>query len=257
MIEKLSKLATYGGTWVLYLMIALSIASIAIMIERAIFFARRRDDDDALARKVVSALRRHDVREADRLLGASPSVAAAAVRPALEWLDGGPDAIEEIVEAEMTKQRKELEWGMTFLGTLGTNAPFVGLLGTVLGVIQAFQQLGAAGQNQGAMGSVMAGIAEALIATGVGLFVALPAVVAYNLAQKRINEIEQGAAQITKRLMAFLKSEEKHAREFHALGEQRPAYHELEAARQHEDRSGDHLRSATPSEGDEPLAEMS
>ena len=137
MIEKLSKLATYGGTWVLYVMIALSIASIAIMIERAIFFARRRDDDDALARKVVSALRRHDVREADRLLGASPSVAAAAVRPALEWLDGGPDAIEEIVEAEMTKQRKELEWGMTFLGTLGTNAPFVGLLGTVLTYAQA------------------------------------------------------------------------------------------------------------------------
>jgi biopolymer transport protein ExbB/biopolymer transport protein TolQ len=255
-IEKLSKLATYGGTWVLYVMIALSVVSIAIMIERSIYFARRRDDVDALAHRVVAALRRHDVREADRLLAASPSVAAAAVRPALEWLDGGPDAIEEIVEAEMTKQRKELEWGMTFLGTLGTNAPFVGLLGTVLGVIQAFQQLGAAGQNQGAMGGVMAGIAEALIATGVGLFVALPAVVAYNVAQKRINDVEAGAAQITKRLMAFLKAEEKHAREFHALGELRPAYHELESDRRNAAQSDD-FRSAAPSEGDEPVAEMS
>ena len=83
---------------------------------------------------------------------------------------------------------------MTLLGTLGNNAPFVGLLGTVLGVIEAFHQLGAAGQNKEAMGNVMAGIAEALVATGVGLFVALPAVVAYNIVQKKIGEIEANVA---------------------------------------------------------------
>jgi biopolymer transport protein ExbB/biopolymer transport protein TolQ len=198
----LSKLATYGGTWVLYVMIALSVVSIAIMIERSIYFARRRDDVDALAHKVVAALRRHDVREADRLLAASPSVAAAAVRPALEWLDGGPDAIEEIVEAEMTKQRKELEWGMTFLGTLGTNAPFVGLLGTVLGVIQAFQQLG--NNNKDAMGNVMVGIAEALIATGVGLVVAIPAVVAFNIVNKWVGNVESNVSVMAKYVAAQL-----------------------------------------------------
>jgi biopolymer transport protein ExbB/biopolymer transport protein TolQ len=251
MIEKLQKIATFGGTWVLYLMIALSVVSIALMIERAIFFARRRDDVDALARKVVAALRRNDRREAERLLAASPSIEAAAVRPALEWLDGGPEALEEIVEAEMTAQRRELEWGMTFLGTLGNNAPFVGLLGTVLGVIQAFQQLGGAGQNQGAMGNVMSGIAEALIATGVGLFVALPAVIAYNVAQKRINDVEQGVAQLTKRLLAYLKAEEKLAREYHELGELRPvAHHELEIEREAEPRSGDHYLTAVASDDD-------
>ena len=77
---------------------------------------------------------------------------------------------------------------MTLLGTLGNNAPFVGLLGTVLGVIEAFHQL-SGGPAKAAMGNVMSGIAEALVATGVGLFVALPAVVAYNVAQKRIGEI--------------------------------------------------------------------
>jgi biopolymer transport protein ExbB/biopolymer transport protein TolQ len=230
MIEKLSKIATYGGGRVLYLMIALSVLSIAIMIERAIWFARRRDDVDRLSRNVVAALRRHDPREAERLLARSPSVEAACVLPAMEWLEGGAEAIQEIVEAETVRQRKELEWGMTFLGTLGNNAPFVGLLGTVLGVIQAFQQLGNAGQNQGAMGNVMAGIAEALIATGVGLFVALPAVVAYNVAQKRINDVEQGVALLTKRLLGYLKSEEKLVREFDALGVPRPPHHEIEVA---------------------------
>ncbi len=82
---------------------------------------------------------------------------------------------------------------MNLLGTLGNNAPFVGLFGTVLGVIEAFHQL-ADSSNKAAMGNVMSGIAEALIATGVGLFVALPAVVAYNVAQKKIGDIESNAA---------------------------------------------------------------
>ena len=75
-----------------------------------------------------------------------------------------------------------------FLGTLGNNAPFIGLLGTVLGVIEAFHQL-SGGPAKAAMGNVMTGIAEALVATGVGLFVALPAVVAYNVGAKRAADI--------------------------------------------------------------------
>src|SRR5207249_1363306 len=116
------------------------------------------------------------------MLGASKSIEAKVIRKTLVWMDGGPDALHEALDAEMAKERRALEKGGTFLGTLGNNAPFIGLLGTVLGVIEAFHQLGSNGQNQGAMGNVMSGIAEALIATGVGLFVALPAVVAYNVA---------------------------------------------------------------------------
>jgi biopolymer transport protein ExbB/biopolymer transport protein TolQ len=76
----------------------------------------------------------------------------------------------------------------------------------VLGVIIAFHQLGATGGNTSAMGGVMAGIAEALVATGVGLFVALPAVVAYNLIQKKIGDIEVDAVALTKLLTAHLKA---------------------------------------------------
>ena len=111
------------------------------------------------------------------LLHGSPTIEAEVLRASLRWAHGGPEALEAAIEGEMIKRRRELERGMTLLGTLGNNAPFVGLLGTVIGVIVAFADL-ADGQNKVQMDKVMGGIAEALIATGVGLFVAIPAVVA-------------------------------------------------------------------------------
>ena len=80
-------------------------------------------------------------------------------------------------------QRMRLERRLGFLGTLGSNAPFVGLLGTVIGIVQAFDQLqlaGTANGSGGAMGGVMGAIAEALVATAIGLVVAIPAVAAFN-----------------------------------------------------------------------------
>jgi biopolymer transport protein ExbB/biopolymer transport protein TolQ len=196
----------------------LSIFSIGIMIERYIFFRVRQDDTDKLADQLVGRLRDGDVRGADQLLAKSPSVEAAVVRPALKWLDGGAGAVEEALEGEMRKRRRELERGMTAMGTIGNNAPFVGLLGTVIGVIDAFHLLGE-GQNKEAMGHVMSGISEALVATGVGLFVALPAVVAYNVIAKKVNEIESNVGVIGKQLLAYLKTQDKLAQELHALGE--------------------------------------
>jgi biopolymer transport protein ExbB len=81
------------------------------------------------------------------------------------------------VKSVLTLKRTEIESGLTVLATLGANAPFIGLFGTVLGIIQAF---GALGSSQSTGTSVMTGISEALIATAVGLFVAIPAVIAFN-----------------------------------------------------------------------------
>ena len=85
----------------------------------------------------------------------------------------------------------------------GNNAPFIGLFGTVIGVIVAFADL-AEGSSKIQMDKVMGGIAEALIATGVGLFVAIPAVVAYNVYQKKITDIEDNVSSMNKRLCALL-----------------------------------------------------
>jgi biopolymer transport protein ExbB/biopolymer transport protein TolQ len=189
-------------------LLALSVASLTAAVERWRFFRRHHDDIAALSRRLQAALLEGDFEAADATLAASPSLEARIVRAALRWASGGAGAVADVVESELGQTRAALERGLTLLGTLGNNAPFVGLLGTVLGVIEAFHHLGG-GQNKEAMGNVMAGIAEALVATGVGLFVALPAVVAYNLAQKRIGDIEAGVASLSKLVTAALRSRER------------------------------------------------
>src|SRR5688572_18921182 len=206
LIERLMRIALFGSEWVLYLLLLLSVVSFSTMLERWAFFRKRRVDVGALLLDVRKRLEKDDVAGVERLLESSRSVEARVGREALRWAQGGADAMSDAVDSELARAKSELERGTNLLGTLGNNAPFVGLFGTVLGVIIAFHALGEAGGNAGQMGGVMAGIAEALVATGVGLFVALPAVVAYNVIQKRIGEIESGALALTKLLTAYVKA---------------------------------------------------
>jgi biopolymer transport protein ExbB/biopolymer transport protein TolQ len=206
LIERLLKVALLGSAWVLYLLIALSIISIATMVERFLYFRKLRVNGDELRRKLANHLDDDDLDGAGKYLEQSPSIEARIAREALRWAPSGAEAMNDAVDSELGRSKKELEKGLNMLGTLGNNAPFVGLFGTVLGVIMAFSALGSQGQNTSAMGGVMAAIAEALVATGVGLFVALPAVVAYNLIQKRIGEIETEAISLTKLISAYLKA---------------------------------------------------
>src|SRR5688572_3591778 len=206
LIDRLLKVALLGSEWVLYLLVGLSVVSLATMVERWVFFLRHREDLDQLRQRLTERLDAGEVREAASVLETSRAIEAKLALTALRWAYAGPEAIADAVDSELGRVKKELERGLNLLGTLGNNAPFVGLLGTVLGVIIAFQALGAAGQNTQAMGGVMSGIAEALVATGVGLFVALPAVVAYNLIQKRIGDIESASISLTKLISAHLKA---------------------------------------------------
>ncbi|HEY3496288.1 MAG TPA: MotA/TolQ/ExbB proton channel family protein [Polyangiaceae bacterium] len=206
LIERLMRIALFGSEWVLYLLLLLSVVSFSTMLERWFFFRKRRVDLAVLLTDVRKKLEKDDVEGVERLLESNGSFEARIGREALRWARGGADAMSDAVDSEIARAKSELERGTNLLGTLGNNAPFVGLFGTVLGVIIAFHALGDAGGNAGQMGGVMAGIAEALVATGVGLFVALPAVVGYNVIQKRIGEIEAGALALTKLLTAYVKS---------------------------------------------------
>ena len=205
LVDRLLKVALAGSTWVLWLLLALSVVSFTAMLERWLFFRRHKDDIEALRKRLVSALAARDLAQAKVILARSPSIEARVIRSALAWDEGGPAAVADAVDSELAAARKDLERGTNLLGTLGNNAPFVGLFGTVLGVIEAFHQL-SAGAAKAAMGNVMSGIAEALVATGVGLFVALPAVVAYNIAQKRIAEIEGDTLSLSKLVTAALRT---------------------------------------------------
>jgi biopolymer transport protein ExbB/biopolymer transport protein TolQ len=209
LVERLSRIVLLGSTWVLYLLFALSIISLAAALERWIFFARRSDDMEVLESHFADALESSDFERARGVLQASRSLEAGIVLTALRWAHGGPRALADALDASLARTRRELDRSTTLLATLGNNAPFIGLLGTVIGIINAFHQLGDAGQNKAAMGNVMSGIAEALIATGVGLFVALPAVVVYNVIQKRIAEVETGAQVLGKLAGAFVEARER------------------------------------------------
>jgi biopolymer transport protein ExbB/TolQ len=208
LVERLSGIALLGSTWVLYLLLLLSVVSMASALERWMYFARRSEDMDALANRFSEALEVEDFDRARQILRESRSLEAGIVLGALRWVHGGPRAFADAIDASVARARSQLLRSTYLLGTLGNNAPFIGLLGTVIGVIDAFHQLGAVGQNHGAMGNVMTGIAEALVATGVGLFVALPAVVAYNLVQKKVAEVETGVQVLGKLVGAFVETRE-------------------------------------------------
>ena len=207
-VEKLLKVALLGASWVMYLMIFLSVISIGQMVERWLFYLKHNVDADELEEQLMKLIEAGDQEGAEALLDKQKarSFEAEAIRPALRYLAAGPDAFTDCVDAEFVKIRQDCERGMNLLATLGNNAPFIGLMGTVIGVIISFQKLG---QSQGAnsMSSVMGGIAEALVSTGVGLFLALPAVVAYNILSKKVEGIDGNIQSMTKHITAFMKAQ--------------------------------------------------
>jgi biopolymer transport protein ExbB len=171
-----------GATWVLWLLVFLSILSVAVMIERAVFYLRRRVDVGAMGAKLSAALDKNDIAGARALFVDDDTMEAHVLGAGLNLFDRGAHVVSETMEAELVRQKTRFESYLIFLGTLGNNAPFIGLFGTVLGIIKAFKDLSIGDPTKGGAGAqaVMAGISEALVATAVGLAVALPAVVAFN-----------------------------------------------------------------------------
>jgi biopolymer transport protein ExbB len=211
LVEWLQNLMTnFGAGWVMWLMIFLSVISVAIMLERGWFYWSLRDDIGALAQKLRDNLRQGDTEGARQMLERSPSAEAAVVVAGLMEADRGAQAADEAMQGAMALQRQKLERRLAFLGTLGNNAPFIGLFGTVIGVVQAFEQLGkqtttvATQSAVAAPQEVMAAIAEALVATAVGLLIAIPAVAMYNFYQRLSRSILANTNALTHVLLSYL-----------------------------------------------------
>jgi biopolymer transport protein ExbB/TolQ len=211
MMDKLLDIAGVGGTVVLVILLALSVISIGIIIERTIYFAKRRVHSVDLAKSVQAKLVANDRDGVVAMLAKLPSIEAQALHDALAWYDAGPEPFEEMLRKGLTDRRKDFESGLVFLGTLGNNAPFVGLFGTVLGIIVAFRELSSAAANvasgSGNMNNVMAGIAEALVSTAVGILVAVPAVIFFNIFQKKTVTIEDNVSSLGNAVIAHMKRE--------------------------------------------------
>ena len=184
-IERFLAFALLGATWVLWLLVGLSVLSVAFMIERIRFYFSTRIDVGKVADALAKALRKGGVEEARKVMSAEKCVVeTAVVHAGLDHIDEGPHAVEAAMEAARAIQKPVLERNLAFLGTIGNNAPFIGLLGTVIGIVKAFHALSR--DTQGGASAVMYEISEALVATAIGLFVALPAVAAFNFFRTRV-----------------------------------------------------------------------
>jgi len=177
-VEKLLAITALGSEWVLWLLLVLSVTSLGVIVERAIYYARIRLDFVNFSREVTKRLLDNDIDGIKGLCSGSGSIESQTVLRGLEYKDRGAHAMEQSMTGFLFGERQKLDHGLVILGTLGSNAPFIGLFGTVIGIIQAFDNL--ALNPAGGPSVVMAGISEALVATAVGLIVAIPAVIAFN-----------------------------------------------------------------------------
>ncbi|HUS26951.1 MAG TPA: MotA/TolQ/ExbB proton channel family protein [Kofleriaceae bacterium] len=179
--------AQVGAEWVLWLLIGLSVLSVGIMIDRAIWFQKRDMDPEAFTRELRGAFERNELERLETKYKNDPSVPVQVALRGLAERDRGPEAVAEAMQGERVRWRNAGDKHLIILGTLGNNVPFLGLFGTVLGVINAFENLRA--KTAAAEDRTLDLIAQALAATAFGLLVAIPAVIAFNYFTRKMRTV--------------------------------------------------------------------
>jgi biopolymer transport protein ExbB len=205
-----------GSAWVLYFLGILSIITVALCVERGLFYRTVRGDIKKLVADLDGRLSRGEFEEARADLAASRSVAASIALAGLRLAPRGAVAAEHGMNSAQAIERSRLERWLAYMGTVGNNAPFVGLFGTVIGVIHAFEELGkntgqaaAAAASQVASQEVMGAVAEALVATAVGILVALPAVAFFNYFQRKVTAILSESEALSSLVLAYIGDAER------------------------------------------------
>ncbi len=177
-----------------YSLILMSVLSVAVIVERALVLRRVRRDEAAIFPSVVEHL--------PVVEGKSNAPCAIIARAGSEHLQRNPARIREATESATTLQIARLQFNLPILASAASTAPYIGLFGTVLGILAAFGEIARSGQTGASI--VAGGISEALTATALGLGVAIPAVLAYNYFSGRVNalalQIEMDALEIAARL---------------------------------------------------------
>jgi biopolymer transport protein ExbB len=201
--------AQLGANWVLWLLIGLSIVSIGVMIDRALWLRKRDTDTDRFTRELRSAFDRGEIDRLQTKYMDSPAVPIQVGLRGLSVRERGADAVAEAMHGERARWRRAADRNLIVLGTLGNNVPFVGLFGTVLGVINAFQHLAMKSAN--AEQETLSNIAEALSATAIGLLVAIPAVIAFNFFSRRVRVIMGGADEVAHAVLSQIHGAERAA----------------------------------------------
>ena len=195
--------ALIGAEWVMWVLVGLSFISGLIMIDRGFFYGRRSMPIDEIRLKLAELLEANDFKAAGELLKGNDSMEARVVLFGLRHYERGAEAVEDLMTGALSTEKNRYERGLAVLGTIGNNAPFIGLFGTVLGIIGAFANLAVG--NEEAAREVMAAISEALVATGVGLLVAIPAVIAFNIFRSRMKKSVAQTDLLGRTLLSYLR----------------------------------------------------
>lgn len=190
------------SSWVLVLMIVLSIVVVTLAIERWFYFERTKMDSEAFMEKIKGFIVDGSYKEAIEYCKTFKGNVAAVIRYGLENRQFPREENDKLMEAKRMEERLNLDRYLDILGTLGNTSPFIGLLGTVLGIMQAFKDL--ANTTGAGPEVVMVGISEALIATAAGLAVAIPAVIIFNIYMKRVKTISVEMDAVSKKLLVLL-----------------------------------------------------
>ncbi len=197
-ISFLRALALTGGDWVIWALLGCSVVALGAIIERGILLWKEEKLYRALRGSLMAELGK-DLPTIEKTVKRHDGAAGRILKTALAQSRGGAAGIEDLLVAASLDEKQWLERRLLILGTLGSNAPFIGLFGTVLGVIKAFHDLSASAAGPEV---VMQGLSEALIATAVGLFVAIPCVVSYNYFQNKVKELLSGTEALGRFILA-------------------------------------------------------
>jgi biopolymer transport protein ExbB/TolQ len=202
--------STWYGSAVMLTIISMSIYLMAMIVVRYSFFRKMRVDSDKLFKNTQEAFLKNDERVLSELKGQrlTDPPQRILVGYAMSNTHLAAEELSELLSVVRTRQRERLTHGLSLFGTFAAIAPFVGLLGTVLGIVDCFHSLsisGAAGPNV-----VASGVAEALWATAAGLVVAIPSVVAYNVFSGKAKRMMAEMEIMSRELLLMLKVDKKH-----------------------------------------------
>lgn len=189
----------HGGL-TLWLLVACSVLSIGVIIERALFYRSSRINAHEFFMRFRRGHKKDDLAALMVLCDETPGPLPALLKEGVRRVMERPvkrDELESQLQRQARWQVVEMEKNLAILATLGGVSPFIGLFGTVVGVMRAFRDLATAGTGGATV--VAAGIAEALVATAAGLLVAIPAVAAYNyfirVVRRTATELELGVGE--------------------------------------------------------------
>jgi biopolymer transport protein ExbB len=207
LVERLLNSRLLQTEWVLYFLLGISVISLVVLAWKTIYFILNTIRARVLRKEVAKLVGGGDLAAFRDAVAELQGVEASVLAHSLRYVDNGADVVEQQMDVALAGGKLRMELGLTFLGTVGANAPFVGLYGTVGGIVKAFRDLSESAGDAG-ISSVIAGIAEALVATAIGLLVAIPAVVAFNYLQRQVKKAMGSSNALNQQVLFRLRADD-------------------------------------------------